>query len=225
MKAVIIVNNLIESLVYHMIIKELNFPVIYHNDIKIGYGGNQDWFQGKWQRKAGCGSTSGTNIVAYYAANIQTMKHIYKGNTESFNQAEFVNAMEEMYGYMTPGPFGFPYVKKFADQFVIFCKDRGITLRPHILEKYKTKEEAFDFVKNNIDKQIPIALLILFHRAPELREDNWHWVTITGYEQENDVRELSSVIMSNCGVRQKVKGDILFEVHPKNTLSMIAFEN
>ncbi|MDF2951966.1 MAG: hypothetical protein K0S18_1549 [Anaerocolumna sp.] len=208
-----------------MIIKEINFPVIYDNHRKIGYGGNQDWFSGKWQQKAGCGSTSGANLAAYYAANIPAMKHIYKGNLDNFNQAEFLEAMNEMYRYMTPGPFGFPYVKKFADQFVIFCKERGITITPHILEKYKTKEEAFDFVKKYIDNQIPIALLILFHRAPELREDNWHWVTISGYEQEKDGRELTSVIMSNCGVRQIVKGDILFEVHPKNTLSMIAFEH
>lgn len=214
----------LESKVLCMIVKELNFPIVYDGNRKIGYGGNQDWFPGKWQRKAGCGSTSGANIAAYYAANCNDMVNIYTGDITHFDQNEYIKEMEEMYKYMTPGPFGYPYVSKFAEQFVLFCKERGISLTSHIYEKFKSTEGAYEFVKENIQKEIPIALLILFHRAPELKEDNWHWITITGYEEDENGLETSSIILSNCGERQKVKTNVLFEVHPKNTLSMIAFD-
>jgi len=75
------------------------------------------------------------------------------------------------------------------------------------------------------DEEYPIALLILFHQAQELKEDNWHWVTITGYVEDEDNTKRSQIILSNCGERQIVNTDILFKVSPKNIVRMVAFKN
>lgn len=203
--------------------KELKFPIIYKNAKVIGYGGNQEWFTGSWQRKAGCASTSGANLAAYYASNYRDMIDLYQGDKDSFIWEEYLHAMEEMYAYMTPGPMGFPYVKRYAKQFKKFCEDKGISLEPCIMEHVKSTKEAYEFVKWNIHNNIPVALLILHHRAEELREDNWHWVTITGYEEDENRMEHANLILSNCGMRQVVKMSMLFEVHPKNTIRMVSF--
>lgn len=204
-------------------IKELNFPVVYKEDRVIGYGGNQEWFLRSWRRQAGCASTSGANIAAYYAYNYPEMRELYKGNSMQFNQGEYLQVMEEMYKYMTPGIFGYPYVEKFAKQFIRFCKERGVPMEASIMGDFNRIEEAFLFVKKNIDGGQPVALLILFHHGIELKGDNWHWVTITGYIKDNNDIVGSKVTLSNGGQRKIVNTEVLFEVHPKNKIRMVSF--
>ena len=206
-----------------MMKKELNFPTVYDKDTVVGYGGNQEWFSQNTKRKAGCGCTSGANLAAYYASNYPGMAGIYDGDANRFDRSEYIRAMEEMYSYMKPGWLGYPYVKKFGRQFVKFCREHGIEAKAVFCNGFRSKEEAFAFVKESIDTGNPVALLILFHRAHALREDNWHWVTITGYSGEEDDPNGSEIILSNCGERQTVKANQLFEVHRKNTIRMVSF--
>ena len=49
--------------------RELPCPEITSGQAVIGYGGNQEWFSGKFQRLAGCASVTGSNIAAIYAAS------------------------------------------------------------------------------------------------------------------------------------------------------------
>jgi len=206
-----------------MFSKELNFPLIYHKDSIVGYGGNQEWFSHDWKKKAGCGCTCGTNLAAFYASSHPKMAGIYDGNTNRFNQAEYVRAMEEMYAYMKPGLIGFPYVKKFGRQFVKFCREHGVEVKAEFCRSFRDKEDAFAFVRESIDEGNPVALLILFHRAHTLKKDNWHWMTITGYTEQEENPDGAEIILSNCGERQTVNARQLFEVHRKNTIRMVRF--
>lgn len=206
-----------------MIIRELDFPSVYHKENLVGYGGNQEWFSQDMQKKAGCGCTAGANLAAYYARRHPEMAGIYDGDCEKFDQSEYIRAMEEMYPYMKPGLIGYPYVKKFARQFIRFCKEHGIEAEAKFCHGFQSGDEGFQFVKESIDSGNPIALLILFHRAHALREDNWHWVTITGYAEVENDPDTAEVILSNCGERQTVKAQQLFEVHHRNTIRMVSF--
>ncbi len=206
-----------------MALKELNFPLVFNGDTVAGYGGDQEWFREIMKKRAGCGCTSGANLAAFYASNYPEMAGIYDGNTEKFDQSEYVRAMEEMYLYMKPGFMGYPYVRSFGVQFIKFCKEHGHRLEASFCLKFKDSDEAFSYVKGSIDAGHPVALLILFHRAHALKEDNWHWVTITGYIEDEDNPFDSEVILSNCGERQTVNVFQLFEIHRKNTIRMVSF--
>lgn len=200
--------------------KELNFPIIYNNNKVWGYGGNQEWFSKSFQRQAGCGSTSGANIAAYYGANEKSASDMYQGDTSRFQYLDYLSLMEGMYTYMTPGPLGYPYVEKFAKAFIRYSKNHNFHIKAKILEKFNTTEEAFSFVKESIDSGNPVALLILLHRAKELKDDNWHWVTITGYEEQEGE---SRIIISNCGKKEMIPKDVLFEVNFRNRIHMVRF--
>ncbi|MDD2190028.1 MAG: hypothetical protein PHV71_01515 [Eubacteriales bacterium] len=206
-----------------MNIKELKFPTVYDMDTVVGYGGNQEWFSQNIKRKAGCGCTSGANLAAYYAARYPELPKIYDGNTEQFDRNEYIEAMEEMYTYMKPGLLGFPYVKKFGRQFIKFCREHNIIAKAEFCYGFKKREEAFAFVKESIDTDNPVALLILFHRSHALIEDNWHWVTITGYIEDKEDFNVNEILFSNCGERQIVRANQLFEIHRKNTIRMVRF--
>ena len=69
-----------------------------------------------------------------------------------------------------------------------------------------------------------MGLLILFHRAEELQEDIWHWVTVTGYTLPEKEEEKPMVILSDCGDRDLYRADVLLEVHRKNLVRMVEFE-
>lgn len=203
--------------------KELKFPIITLNNNKTAYGGNQEWYRQSFKRQACCGSTAGANLAAYYASFDLNTAKLYSGNTNEYQQSEYVSAMEEMSTYMKPNMFGYPYIRKFTKQFVNFCSERGVEMEANLLTKVHSTEEALTFVKNSIDAGQPVALLILFHRARSLREANWHWMTITGYIEEDNKNE-TQIILSNYGNRELVTSNILFEVHFKNILRLVSFE-
>ncbi len=204
-------------------IRELNFPIVYDKENMVGYGGDQEWFSHEMKKRAGCGCTSGANLAAYYASGYPGMAGLYEGDCRRFDQSEYIRVMEMMYTYMKPGMIGYPYVRRFARQFIRFCREHGIEAEAEFCNAFESREEGFEFVKECIDSGNPVALLILFHRADALREDNWHWVTVTGYTEEEDDPEAAEVILSNCGERQVVNAHELFEVHHRNTIRMVSF--
>lgn len=185
---------------------ELKVPLIYQDEECIGYGGNQEWFQDDWAQKAGCASVLGSHLYAYY-------HHKYQ-----YDLSSYLEVMNFMFKYMTPGYMGYPYLKKFARTFVKVMKLENIYLKPVYQKKSKNYKHALTFVLESIDALDPIGLLILHHRAKELEDDNWHWVCITGYiKKENGY----DIIFSDCGQRRVIDAHILFDIHPSNVFKMV----
>lgn len=204
-----------------MVIHELPFPVVFQKNEQVGYGGNQEWFSQLFQKRAGCASVSGANIAAYYAARFSNYRTLYSGNTTHFEKAEYISNMESMYKSMTPGPFGFPVASRFEKRFLQFATERGVTLESQTLFRGYRSQDRIRLVKEAIAAGDPIAFLILRHRAPELLEDNWHWVTITGWVEDP---KGDKVIFSNCGNRVLHLMDMVFEDHPANVVRMVRFK-
>lgn len=155
--------------------KELYCPQIIEDGKIIGYGGNQEWFPGDFQRLAGCGSVTGSNIAAIYALSREDFKDLYPFETEhdATDYEQYLNLMQTMFRYMKPA----------------------------------LKEDH------------PVAFLILRHPAYELREDNWHWVTITGFDEEEE-----KLIWSNCGEREEIDWNMLFDTEKKYYVGIVRFK-
>lgn len=187
--------------------KELNITNINN---KLGYGGNQEWFTDEWAIKAGCASVLGSNLYAYY-----------KGIKEC-SKDEYLVIMEDLYAWMTPGKMGYPYFYKFAHKMVERLQKEDIYLKPRYLKKSKSIKQSVSFVKECINSNHPIGVLILTHKAKELEEDTWHWICISGYnEKEDDV----DIIFSSYGVRRVIQASILFDVDIRNIVKLVSFEN
>ena len=54
--------------------KELHCPQIIKDGKTIGYGGDSGMVPGDFQRLAGCGSVTGSNIAAIYALSRKILK-------------------------------------------------------------------------------------------------------------------------------------------------------
>lgn len=199
--------------------KELWCPTIYKEKKIVGYGGNQEWFLGKFQRKAGCGSVTGSNLAAIYAEMNEDMRGLYHPENNPYCCEEYLKLMEIMYNYMKPGFMGYPLIGRFAKDFVQYARDRGVYLISKQIFLPKEKEIALRFIIDGINQGNPVAFLILKHPAKELREDNWHWVTITGYDKERQ-----KIIWSNCGEREEIDWNMLFDCRKKYYVGMVRFE-
>ena len=203
-----------------MVVHELPFPAVWENGVQAGYGGNQEWFSQVFQRTAGCASVTGANLAAYYASRTAESRGLYSGDTERFSKSEYLRVMEEVYRYMTPGAMGFPVAGRFVQKFLQFAGEHGSTFRAHTMFHRCGCEERMTFLKEAITKGNPVAFLVLRHRAPEMRENNWHWVTITGWIEDADGEQ---VIVSNCGEREVYQAEMLLENHRGNVLRMVWF--
>ena len=191
------------------IMKELHIPHIYNSEKLIGYGGNQDWFEDEWAQKAGCASVLASNMYAYYQ------------HQETFSKNQFLSIMNSMFKNMTPGQMGYPFLYKFARTFVDILGEEGIYLQPVYQKKSKDTKHALSFVLKHIDEGHPIGMLILYHRAPELKDDNWHWVCLSGYIETKDGYD---IIFSDCGERRIINADILFDTHCHNVYKMVSMK-
>ena len=185
----------------------------------IAYGGDQNWFKRpKWARFAGCASVAGANLAAYYG--VGTEPDI--AGAPVYSQKKYVELQTLMYRhYMHPGYMGFPHVTVFRDHFVQYVKDNGAWASGEIrTEKDWTHaRDAFAYIRQAIDEDTPVALLILGHtREEELGDDTWHWMTLTGYDEDG-----SRVLISNHGKKQWLDVPMVFEPDAKNEVRLAKF--
>ena len=134
-------------------------------------------------------------------------------------QEQYLKLMQTMYQYMKPGFMGYPLIGRFAKDFKRYAADRGIEFKSEQLFLPKSKEQALDFILPSLKEENPVAFLILRHPAYELREDNWHWVTITGFDEEKEL-----LIWSNCGEREEIDWNMLFDTDKKYYVGMVKFQ-
>ncbi len=185
-------------------IKEV--PIIQiEKDHKIYYGGTQDWFDTEWGRNAGCASVLASNLACFYLDE----------NDKSYE--DYKELMNTMFSINKPGILGFPYFNKFINNFIQYMEDHNIHMDV-INKRYDSIEDGFNFVKECIDDNRPIGLLILTHKAKILEDETWHWMCITGYDDEKH-----EVIYSSFGKRLTISADILFDVSTCNILKMMSF--
>jgi hypothetical protein len=59
---------------------------------------------------------------------------------------------------------------------------------------------------------------VLTHRAPEMRDNTWHWMTISGYDDEKGM-----LILSNYGKKETQDAAMLLENHPENRMTLVSF--
>ena len=164
---------------------------------------------------------TGSNIAAIYALSREDFKDLYpiKDSQKAADYEQYLNLMQTMYRYMKPGFMGYPLIGRFAKDFKRYAKDHGITLSSEQLFLPQSREQALDFILPALKEDHPVAFLILRHPAYELREDNWHWVTITGFDEEEE-----KLIWSNCGEREEIDWNMLFDTDKRYYVGIVKFK-
>ncbi|MDD2534822.1 MAG: hypothetical protein PHC86_09025 [Eubacteriales bacterium] len=155
-------------------------------------GCNQDWYPVTWQRRAGCGPTTATNLLIYHQ---RAGRILVQQNLQS--TADGLQLMQRVWHYVkptamgvhTPGIFQFG-MQKLIDEIALTAPSgvnqqsppslsalsllipRQKTLRP-------TLSVVVSFIREGLQHDSPVAFLNLSNGSIR-RLDKWHWVTVTG---------------------------------------------
>ncbi|MGB4407020.1 MAG: hypothetical protein WBI82_09200 [Sphaerochaeta sp.] len=146
------------------------------------YGSDQEWYPTLWQRRAGCGPTTASNLMLYFQQ---------KQNPRLLEKEEALLMMQELWRLVTPGIMGVHLLSQFTKGVEAFLPKVPYALKEQTLKIAKAKGErpslanVVDFLVSSFEADSPVAFLNLSKGAlPNL--DEWHWVTLVGVEQQGE---------------------------------------
>ncbi|MGH0052774.1 MAG: hypothetical protein ACQ5SW_05215 [Sphaerochaetaceae bacterium] len=154
------------------------------NDGKRGvyYGADQEWYSQSWQRRAGCGPTTASNLVLYNLGK-------EKGTPAAGNKGQVIELMQQIWEYVTPTLMGVHLVSQFTNGLTASLPTYTITGHVAGLSLPKARNirppftSVIDFIKESLMQDQPVAFLNLHHGAVQ-NLDSWHWVTIVALDAE-----------------------------------------
>ena len=146
--------------------------------------GNQQWFKKFSHSISGCGPTTAALILMYMASVFpDKCRTVYPYDLPAIKE-QFVAFMGEVREYVKPGLQGLTDAKFFGASTVEFAKSKGVNITAISVSSGYSVGVAYGYVKKAVDEGYLPALLILRNPAKELDEFTWHWMAITGYDDE-----------------------------------------
>ena len=145
------------------------------------HGADQDWYPDPWQRRAGCGPTTASVILAYLARSRGELAGLCPLSDRT--RAGFTQFMCQMWNFVTPVSHGLNQPRMMVDGMAAWARARGVDLSPALfpVPAARTKRLPFDqaaaFLTASLDRDCPVAFLNL-HNGKVKELDRWHWVTI-----------------------------------------------
>lgn len=145
------------------------------------YGGDQEWFANRWQRQAGCGPTNCANLLWYLAKTRRGCAPLCP--YDASHKEGFIQLMEDVWQYVTPGNMGVNSTDIFADGAKRYGEAKGLALLTEALVIDRINRGARDyhaislFVAWALSRDLPVAFLNLSNGTLN-NLDSWHWVTI-----------------------------------------------
>lgn len=140
-------------------------------------GFTQDWYTDEWRRKAGCGPTTATCLLAYCLGRDGKWPI-------PLTVAEAATYMDRVWEYVTPSYGGLYKTRWMADGLRCWLADAGIEryvpqmLTVSILPGYRPSgPEVIEFIRAGLAADSPVAFLNR-HAGKETQIDTWHWVPI-----------------------------------------------
>lgn len=156
----------------------------------FSYGYNQEWYTDPWKQLAGCGPTTGTQVISY-----MEFKEGILDITSSQDGTAALERMETVWNYVTPRYGGGLYKTRWQmDGLKRYLEERNLPYDVKMMAIYPLRanehslEEVTSFLREGLESDSPIAFLNR-HRGTEEGLSTWHWVPIIKMEvSKDDVR-------------------------------------
>ncbi len=152
------------------------------------FGGSQAWFLDPWMHIGGCGALTMCDLLLYQA--------LVKGREDCLPFAGMRKTKRDyrrfgmiMKPYLRPRETGIKDLKTFMDGAKLYLEDseiRGFSLEA--LDGHRPYEEAEEAVRDRIDHDMPLPMLMLKHGDRRFDFFEWHWFLIVGYEDAEPFR-------------------------------------
>ncbi len=169
------------------------------------FGADQEWFSSKWHRMSGCGPQTAALIALYMAAAFpETCGSLYRFALPA-HRADFAGHMSAVRKFVKPGPMGLTDPKVFADGVLAYANCCDAQIIAQQISPRLSAGVAFGFFKQALLHGYLPALLLLRNPAPELDEFTWHWMAVTGCDDEK-----RTLTVSTYGKRYELPFDMVW---------------
>ncbi len=150
------------------------------------YGFDQDDFPNFMMKLGGCAAVAACDSCIYFD-RYKGISGLYPYDSEKVSREDYLDFADEMRPYLSPRLGGINRLELYIEGFSQFLGDRkcsAVKMEPfHGTEPEESAQEA---LTEQIDLGFPVPFLMLLHKDRALRDYNWHWFTLTGYEKKED---------------------------------------
>ena len=151
-----------------------------------GYGGNQSWFMDPWMHIGGCGALTMCDFLLYQAV-CRGRTECYPFDPQHLSKHTYRKFGMGMKPYLRPRESGIKDLGTFIEGARIYledCEIEGFTMQR--LDGDRPCEEAESAVREHIDRDLPVPMLLLKHQDKTFNFFEWHWFLLVGYEMRED---------------------------------------
>lgn len=145
------------------------------------YGGNQDWFPDFMMKIGGCAALTACDSCIYF--DLYKGTELYPYEPLRLIKKDYIRFGMLMKPYLRPRWSGIDTLEIYIDGFQRYLSDHGcktITMAP--FHGDRKASEAAKVLKNQIDFGMPVPCLLLNHKSRALKDYEWHWFLLAGYE-------------------------------------------
>ena len=167
-----------------------------HFMIGASYGGNQEWFRSFMMRIGGCGAETACDSCLYFALH-RGLEGLYPFDASRLTRREYVDFAHMMEKYLWPRMSGIDRLDIYTEGFGKYLADVGENrLSMETLDGAEPAEAAAEAIRGQIDRGFPVPVLLLRHRDKALKDYNWHWFLVNGYEDGPEGLKVKAVTYS-----------------------------
>ncbi len=153
-------------------------------------GLDQEWYRDAWQRRAGCGPTTASTLMAYLARTKPPLARLAPETPRT--ALDILPYMEAVWKHVTPTSMGLHTLALFTDGSRAFGEGQGVLLDcrslsiPGAKETVRPSLEACAaFLRNALEADCPVAFLNYSNGALS-NLDSWHWVPLISLTLSED---------------------------------------
>ena len=191
-----------------------------HFQINRYYGGSQSWLMDPWMRLGGCGALAAVDSCIFLA-KYHKIKALYP-DIQHLNKSAYCSFAMEMKPYLRPRYQGINKLDLYMDGFRKFLEEKRIhNLQMEGYSMGSSKEMAFQVLKERIDKNILVPVLLLNPVSKEWKEYQWHWFLLNAYQvTEQGIHQVKAV---TYGTYEWLSWDGFWDEHDESNGGMILY--
>jgi len=178
-------------------------------DISGKYGGNQYVFTHLLMKRGGCSTICACHASILLACQDPSRADLSPIRQLTMRQSEFDAFAADMFRFVYPGERGVPATDLFAQAYLAYAREKGVPVRIEQLQGSESYAAAEAFIRRMIDDGYTVQYLLLRHQSPSLQQIQWHWFTVTGYDDHDG--QGFDILFSTFGQRQVASLSLLWD--------------
>lgn len=154
-----------------------------HYYIGNSYGGNQEWFTAPFMKLGGCGAETAIESSIYFTMHMG--KSLCPFPIEELSITKYKEFGKIMRPYLEPRMSGIDRLDIYVEGYGKYLEDMGESeIKMKEFSGDNSADDAITVVRTQIDKGLPVPMLMLNHRDRRYKDYIWHWFIVNGYAED-----------------------------------------